>query len=169
MNYDDVFKQAEYNLADAKRIKQVEKWLSKKDKALDVGCGRGHYLKYLLKKGYTLTGLEPSNYVFEKDLKGLPVIKGTIDDIKDQYDALFAMDVLEHIAPEDIDGQLEKLAKHAPKALYGIANHSDVWDGVELHLIQQPAIWWFEKLRNYYSEVQIVEQGDRFNMFECYV
>lgn len=168
-DYNEVFKLKEYNLENKDRIKAVENWLNKSDKALDVGCGRGHYLKYLLGKGFNIVGLEPSDYVIKHDLKNLPVIHGTIEDIKENYDALFAMDVLEHIAPEDIDKQLEVLSKHAPKALYGIANHSDVWDGVELHLIQQPAIWWFEKLKKYYGEVSIVEQGDRFNMFECYV
>lgn len=169
MNYDKVFEQAEYNKIDKQRIKQVQRWLAKGEHILDVGCGRGHYLKQFLKAGYTVTGLEPSRYVIEHDLKKLPVVHGKIEDIKDDYDALYCMDVLEHIDPEEIDKCLAKLAKHAPKALYGIANHSDMWDGVELHLIQQPAIWWFEKLRKYYSEVQIVEQGDRFNMFDCHV
>ena len=169
MNYDDVFKQEEYNLPDKNRIKQVQDWLVKGDSILDVGCGRGHYLKKFIKLGYAPVGIEPSEYVIKKNLKNLPVIHGTIQDIKDNYDALYCMDVLEHIDPEEIDKNLAHLAKHAPKALYGIANHSDVWDGVELHLIQQPAIWWFEKLRQYYSEVEIVEQGDRFNMFDCHV
>ena len=169
MNYDDVFKQKEYNLLDKNRIKQVQDWLIKGDSILDVGCGRGHYLRTLIKAGYAPVGIEPSQHVIKHDLKNLPVIHGAISDIEDYYDALYCMDVLEHIDPEEIDQNLAKLSRHADKALYGIANHSDIWDGVELHLIQQPAAWWFEKLQKYYSEVSIVEQGYRFNMFECYI
>ena len=169
LNYDPYFKDERYNLVNEDRIKLVESWLDKKDTCLDVGCGRGHYLRYLLKRGYKVHGLEPSQYLIDKDLKGLPVTHGDIDSLKGKYDALFAMDVLEHIAHEDIDNCLLKLKKHASKFLYGIANHPDIWEGVELHLIQEPASWWLEKLKQHYPKVVLFKEGERFNIFECYV
>lgn len=163
MDYDEIFKNPNYNPTEPDKIKIVQGWVArhKLKRVLDVGCGRGHYLKQT-----KADGLEPSKYLCENDLKGLPVTNCTILDFPGSgYDGLYCMDVLEHLT--DINDNLNKLRSLAPRALYGIANHSDKWAGIELHLIQQPLSWWLFLLMEYYPKVEIIKGGERFFILEC--
>lgn len=165
--YNETFKDERYNPAEPDRIEFVRNWLesshNKPKKILDVGCGRGHYLNALRPK-YNVTGLEPSNAadgienVYKADILSAPNL---------YYNALYCMDVLEHIPPDDLHINLTKLSQMSRKALLGIANHSDVWNGVELHLIQENSEWWEQTLRRYYKQVTILKRGKRYYIFEC--
>jgi SAM-dependent methyltransferase len=173
--YDHLFADKKYSPKEPEKIKIVQEWLDRNsfEFVLDVGCGRGHYLK-TLSPGVNIAGLEPSKYLCDNQLKGLWIFNTDIlgyDGRK--WDGLYAMDVLEHILPEEIDANLKKLAGLAPEALYGIANHPDyqpdeIGQGIDIHLIQEPSIWWYNKLLKYYDEVQITKESDRFFIFEAH-
>ena len=141
--YDRVFMNKKYSPFDKIKIAWVGDWLKKNQfkKILDVGCGRGHYLKAF--EEHKITGLEPSKYLCEGDLLHLPdILNGGLPYVTYRYwDALYCMDVLEHILPHQLNEAITSLSKLAPTALLGIANHSDVWHGVELHLIQEDEGW----------------------------
>lgn len=163
MDYDEMFKQPDYNPAEPDKIKIVQDWIAKHKlkRVLDVDCGRGHYLK---RTG--ADGLEPSSYLCEHDLKGWPVTNSTILDFPQaNYDGLYCMDVLEHLT--NIEVHLDKLKSLAPLALYGIANHSDKWRGIELHVIQQSLYWWDTLLKQHYAKVKLIQNRGRFFILEC--
>lgn len=139
---------------------------------LDAGCGEGIHLKRLLKDGYDAFGIELSSVCCEKFLTGVPHDNADIISFAKkgkQFDGLICMDVLEHIPYEGIEETIESLSKLSKKAFIGIANHSDVLNGVELHLIQQNKDWWIAKLRKFYKHVNYIsEQFDgRFYYFYC--
>lgn len=163
--YNKVYKDKTYNDRSDSKIKFVKDWIEENylEDVLDVGCGRGHYLKET-----GATGLEPSNYVCENDLKRFHVINSDIlgSETSHEWEGLYCMDVLEHISHEDIDMNLKKLAELAPKALYGIANHSDFYLGTELHLIQEDANWWYPLLKKYYKNVRLTYEPQRYFVFE---
>jgi len=164
--YSKVFSSnANYNGLEDTKIELVDKWIknNKFKTILDVGCGRGHYLKNLK---YKITGIEPSKYLCDNDLKGLKVINSDILSYKEKYEGLYCMDVLEHISHEDIHKVVEHLSKLAPKALIGIASHSDKHDNIELHLIIENSNWWMDLLQSYYTEVKLVEDWGNFFVFE---
>lgn len=159
--YDQVFKDSGYNKPDKKRIELVRSWLKGKgDCVLDVGCGKGNYLKPLSRE-FKITGIEPSQTALDK-LKGHEVFKTDILGFKGKFDAYYCVDVLEHISPEDIDKNLEKLSTFAPIGLLGIANHSDM----ELHLIQEDSDWWQKKLEQHFKRVVLIHVEPRYYMFE---
>ncbi len=160
--YNQVFQDEEYNKADPDRIKRVYKWAKQFPEVIDVGCGRGHYLYYMINKGLNATGIEPSTV----DVSGLPVERTDILSCRLKVPALYCVDVLEHISHEEIDATLKHLSQMAPKQLLGIANHSDIWEGIELHLIQEPSDWWEAKLHEYYKSVKLVHEEDKYFMFE---
>lgn len=156
--YTKVFEDEDYNPAEPEKIKLVKEWLdrNKFKTIVDVGCGRGNYLKAL---DYDITGVDPIGGDIRSDIVGLV----------GKWDGLYCMDVLEHIPPDELDENLKCLSKLSDNALIGIANHSDVWENTELHLIQQPSDWWADELLKHYKEVALVQYGERFFVFECLV
>lgn len=52
------------------------------------------------------------------------------------------LDVLEHLPESHIEIALRTLRTIAPAAAIAVSNHSDVLDGVQLHLTQKPSAWW---------------------------
>lgn len=173
--YDSIFLNNEgYNLADPSKVKRVLSWLDYHDikEVLDVGCGRGHYLAPVTEAGVKVTGLEPSEYLCRKYLQDYDVICSDILGLKKskrRWPALYCMDVLEHVKPEDVEDAVGVLARLAPRALLGVANHSDVWGGVELHLIQENEEWWGTLLKKYYKTVNLTYTLPRFYIFEVEV
>ena len=171
--YDTIFAtDKNYNAAPIKyKLKIVLKWVKKNGfkNLLDVGCGRGHYLELLNKNNVNITGLEPSKNSIDT-LKNYQVIN---DDILGQankrrkWEALICMDVLEHIEPSKINETVGALASLANHALIGIANHSDVWRGTQLHPIQQDSSWWKALLSRYYDDPGIIYQSKRFFIFDA--
>ena len=150
----------EYNEPNYERQEFVRGWVNEHGfkTLLDVGCGKGNYMRAL--KEFKITGVDP--YSKEKS-----VIQKSILEFKPtkRYDAFYCLDVLEHIDKSDLDENLKALSKFAPVGLLGIANHSDVWDGVELHLIQEGSTWWNEILSKYFT-VKLLQDGDRYFIFE---
>lgn len=172
--YDEVFKTEEkYNIKQEDKIEIVKQWAHKYNDGvvLDVGCGRGHYLKALLADKIDVLGLEPSLYLCENDLKGFDVVNADINTMAQinrlEFSALYCMDVLEHISEEDIYHTLNDLTVLSDHALIGVANHSDIWLGKELHLIQRGEDWWLNLLQSFYKNVDTVKEWDRFYMFRA--
>lgn len=100
---------------------------------LDYGCGRGDLVRWINEKtrghaiGWDPAGIEP-----------FPTCSP---------DWIISCDVLEHIPRADIYSALRELCNGAHKGLIlTIANMSDVHsvngEEVQLHLIQEPALWW---------------------------
>lgn len=90
---------------------------------LDVGCGNGFFLKFMKKKGWEVTGVEPSSVAYEcaKSL-GSQVFNMTLEQFagKDQsliYDAINLKNVLEHVRNP---GEILKICKSLLNQSYGI-------------------------------------------------
>jgi 2-polyprenyl-3-methyl-5-hydroxy-6-metoxy-1,4-benzoquinol methylase len=129
---------------------------------VDLGCGQGHYLRKL-KQDFDIdvTGVEVSRVCCETYLAGLKHVNEDIYTFLKtpaRFDLLLCTDVLEHIAEDEIDAILFEAARMAPVALYGIANHSDVQAGIELHLTAKPVEWWLERLSRNYVEVRAIAE-----------
>ena len=89
----------------AERRNLLRKWvgdLSKDAKILDVGAGNGSQSAMVMSEyGLNVISLEFSEYgIVQCKLKGLPTIQADLTDIpveSEQFEAIIAMDVLEHI------------------------------------------------------------------------
>ena len=150
----------EYNQPDLERQEFVRDWIKKHHfrNLLDIGCGKGNYIKAL--KEFKIQGVDPY-------FDDASVIQKSIVEFKPtkKYDAFYCLDVLEHIEKADLVANLKALSKLTPTGLLGIANHSDVWDGVELHVIQENSAWWEQALSPYFK-VKLLQDGDRYFIFE---
>lgn len=101
---------------------------------LDVGTGRGEFLKVARGLGFAPvfgTELVPAlcvGSVVNAPITALPFESAS-------FDVVTCLDVLEHIDPNDTKAALAELARVANRfAVISVANFSDVWHGVELHI-----------------------------------
>jgi len=163
--YDSVYENISgYDTAYTNKLTAVKNTLplDKNTSILDIGCGKGHYTRYLKDLGYNnIQGVEFSQYCCENYLKDLTVINEdwlelgpTLDN--DAFDLAICMDVLEHIEPLNIRDFIKNIQRTCVDGIFGIANHSDFLDGNELHLIQEGIVWWGNLLCEYYSKVELI-------------
>jgi 2-polyprenyl-3-methyl-5-hydroxy-6-metoxy-1,4-benzoquinol methylase len=114
-----------------KRLKEIEK-LKSKGYLLDVGCATGDFLEYTSKKGWNVTGIEPSKYACQiVEERGLNVHQGTLEDYSnadESFDVITMWNVIEHLA--DPRGALQSAYKLLrPKGLLVITTPNiDSWD-----------------------------------------
>lgn len=178
--YNKIYKnRPTYNNADKAKLDIIKNLLKNKNveslSILDVGCGRGHYLRLFREMGFkSILGIDPSQECATRYLTDVPHIVSDFYSFAkniptNQYNVVFCTDVLEHIKPEDIDEFIKELTRLAPYSVLGIANHSDIQEGIQLHLIQEPWSWWEKKLRNIYNEVNYLESlhSNKFFFCEC--
>lgn len=161
--YDNIYATVKnYNFYDDIKNKYVDAFAKLIDgKIVDAGCGEGIHLKRLLTKGYDVFGIEISEVCCENFLKNMP--HENIDILSycnkgKKFDGLICMDLLEHIDPSQIEETVESLSGIAPTAFFGIANHSDIINGVELHLIRQDSLWWSGLIGKYYRKCYILSE-----------
>lgn len=78
----------------------------RKKRLLDVGCGYGYFLDMIQKKGWDVTGIDPSaNAVSIAQKKGLNITRKTIEEMdypENSFDAVTMFYVLEHL-PDPYD------------------------------------------------------------------
>ena len=168
-------KEPDYNLKDPQKLSiifSIIETLDRNIEILDVGCGRGSYLSLLKSLGFNrILGIEISSVCAEKYLQEFPhIVSDFISFAKDtpdkKYDLLLCMDVLEHIEPSEVDIFIDHINRISKHSILGIANHSDVHQKVQLHLIEKPWHWWKEKLIKFNLIAQLHE--GKFFMCENY-
>lgn len=144
----------------------VERWNTKF--AVDFGCGRGFYLRKMIERRILAVGVEFSRECCQRWLADVPhLCMNIVDYVFAEVDLALCMDVLEHVPDDSLWPILRAIHSSARRSLLGIANHSDVQAGKELHLIQQPLPWWNERLRQVWRYVDVLHDGGRFFVFRC--
>ena len=83
-------------------IKHVERLLPVKGNALEIGSSRGYFLHELEKRGWKITGLEPTDTRREeaKRIFGFDLIPDKLEDtsfLDNSFDAIFMFHVIEHV------------------------------------------------------------------------
>lgn len=85
---------------------------------LDFGCGRGDLIEPLLAHGAGVTGLEFSRDAAEESkrrFQGSPRFKGVVvtedlpSELTETFDAVFLIEVLEHLLPEQVETTLAEV------------------------------------------------------------
>lgn len=105
---------------------------------LDVGCGRGGFIKRALAKGIDARGCDPSEVMARHcQEKGLDVVYGGIEAVDGEYDAIVAIfDVLNFMEKKELGIFLSAVEKRLSKGGVFIADintkygFSEVADGV---------------------------------------
>jgi SAM-dependent methyltransferase len=169
--YDSIYaKCANYNLPPPEPHYQACLCFSKQvgGAILDAGCGRGNYLRRLIRDGVPAYGIEPSKVCCEMYLGDVPYSRSDIISFKPErkFNGLICMDVLEHLEPASLDANLQAISRLAPNALLGIANFDDVMDGRHLHLILEDSGWWRKRLEKFFASVWGITDSPRHFIFQ---
>lgn len=141
---------------------------------IDIGSGRGHMLKLIHNNfpNATITSADLDNFhnldfvdYFNKCNIISSVDRNNL--LKNKYDVLINLDFLEHIEEKYIDDILTTFHDLSKYCIISIANHSDILNGVELHLIQKNNDWWKSKLEDKFNITYYRDNGkDTLYMYE---
>jgi len=140
---------------------------------IDIGTGSGDMLEVIQKlfPNADLTAVDLNNYHnldrvthINADL----TIKSDREKLTGRYNVLTCLDCLEHFEEPHIQDILGTFALLSDTFLFSIANHSDMIDGVELHLTQKPSIWWSNRLSEFF-EITYFESlyNDTLYLYKC--
>lgn len=112
---------------------------------LDFGCGKGV-------RAAAIRAAAPHLTVYEFD----PAIPGK-ETLPDHVDMVIAMDVMEHIEPEYLNGVFETIVGLRPKIFVAticlIPSSRTLSDGRNAHLIQESAQWWENAFKRYFKVI----------------
>ena len=122
----------------ARRAARLERWLGRRGRILDVGCGPGHLLHSFQRRGWATVGLERSDTAARtaRAAYGLDVRVGTLRDARfppRSFDAVVLWHVLEHLAdPETMIADAGGLLTSGGVLLVGVPDFSSIearWAG----------------------------------------
>jgi 2-polyprenyl-3-methyl-5-hydroxy-6-metoxy-1,4-benzoquinol methylase len=167
MNYTDVYTMAfsnkqysndhhiQYNYV-IEELKLMFK-LDDQFEVIDIGSGRGQMINAIQAnfKNAIITSVDLERF---NTISGITFIQCDLSKAEDRnklllkkYDVVVSTDVLEHLDISFITEVIELFSKLSNKSILAIANHSDVWNGIELHTIQGNSIWWMNLLNKYFK------------------
>ena len=129
---------------------------------IDVGSGRGKLIEVIktYDSSIDITSCDLTKYhnydvnFIEMDLTD----EETFELInKEEFDLLTCLDVMEHIEKKYVNNIIQNFSRISNYAVLSIANHSDILNGVELHLIQEDMSFWKPLLENYFKIIDHTE------------
>ncbi len=137
-----------------RHISEYVRWTAaKKDKILDIGCGRGVAVAYLLKAGYKVIGLDITLVGVISDIKMADFHKSfveapawTLPFKNGEFDYTFSADVLEHIPTELVDDVAKEIFRVTSKRTLHVVSTQPSGLVKGLHLTVKPIGWWKEAL-----------------------
>jgi SAM-dependent methyltransferase len=122
----------------------LEIW--KPGSVLDVGCGPGVVLDYLLGKGLTdVQGLEGSNVAIEMAKNPAKIRRADLAvpiDLGRKFDMVYSVEVAEHIHRDAADEFVNTCVRHGDRVLFTAAHPGQGGLG---HLNEQPPAYWIAK------------------------
>jgi 2-polyprenyl-6-hydroxyphenyl methylase / 3-demethylubiquinone-9 3-methyltransferase len=109
---------------------------------LDIGCGGGIFAEPLAAAGASVVGIDPSEWSLEVAREHAAQQQLEIDyrvayaetfDTDERFDAVMAVDVLEHV--DDVDATLAASARMLkPGGLFGFLTHNQTLEAFELYI-----------------------------------
>lgn len=143
---------------------------------MDIGCSGGQLVADFLKMKWRAVGLEGSDYsqkfrranwatLANTNLFTCDITKPyqiTLDGRPAQFHLITAWEVMEHIAPSDLNAVFTQIRKHLAPGGYFIASTtetSDIHQGLELHQTQWTNSQWRTYVEKSFSDLEYVDVG----------
>jgi len=178
--YDEVYEHIHgYGVECSHKIEFIGKAFEGFDRSariIDVGCGQGHYIRKLKGLNFkNILGVDFSLVCSQNYLSDLEHVNADFLDYSKEipdkeFEICLCMDVLEHIQILNLEIFLGNIYRISNVAFLGIANHSDIFLGEQLHVIQKGVEWWVKRLETYYNTVENLFEtaSNTFFILKCY-
>jgi len=119
---------------------------------LEIGPGRGRWLKALLcsRQDLHITTWDLADFHHIPGVEHMDIdLSQEVPCIQDiePLDVIVASDVLEHIPAKRLPLLMEIMTAFRCPAIVTVANHSDIWEGIELHLTKWSRFGWSQFFR----------------------
>jgi len=118
---------------------------------LDIGCGEGHALSYFKEKGLSVLGIEGlkeaidnSSDKIKENIILCDFTKDTFTDFKQNYDAVWCCEFVEHVEQKFENNFLNSIIKSGAK--YVFLTHATPGQGGYHHVNLQHSSYWIAKL-----------------------
>lgn len=151
-------------------MKVLDKYINKKMKVLDAGCGTGFFSDYFQRKGCDVFGLDNSDkalYLTKESNNKINVIKGNIFKLpfkNNSMDMVFSDGLLEHFKkPETILTNFKRILKKNGLMVTVVPNKFSYWNFIKPFKLSHIDEYRFgledlsEKHRN--KNLEIIEKG----------
>jgi len=137
-----------WNITFDEKLETIEQYIqSTTKKILDIGCGPGFFLRRAMKKGWQVTGIEPSLIASEYAKKqGINVLTNFFHQIDltelDKFDAIHMFDVLEHTnAPIQILQKCKSLLKKEGIIVIEVPNDFNPLQKLVKNILRKHEYW----------------------------
>lgn len=154
-------------------LKKIYSDIDRQFKLIDIGSGRGQVLSYI-KNIYTNANITSVDLEKFNNIKIDNFIKCDLSNQTDRnnicglYDILICTDVFEHLDKSFIEDVINMCSKLSNKCIFGIANHSDIQNGIELHTIQENDLWWDKIILKYFNiNDKLIKYDGRLFLYVC--
>ena len=123
--------------------------------ALDAGCAMGMLVESLRGRGVDAHGIDISDYAIAQvppELAAYCRVGSVLDPLDRDYDLITCIEVLEHLAPEDVEGAIDNITAHTESIVFS----SSPADYAEpTHQSVRPMEQWIELFarRDFYRDV----------------
>jgi 2-polyprenyl-3-methyl-5-hydroxy-6-metoxy-1,4-benzoquinol methylase len=140
---------------------------------LDVGSGRGNIIR-LIRSQYPDIKISTSDIENFHNINDLPFYKIDLnypESLKNiqKHDVIICSDVMEHVEEKNVNEIFKLFSEKCDTAIFTIANHTEVLNGVELHLIQKDFSFWKAEIEKFFKIKNSTTWYDnRLFLFTCY-
>ncbi len=158
--YEKLYSQGYGSTGYQRHISEYVQWTAHPGyKILDMGCGRGVAVKYLLKEKFNAFGVDitlrgcaigKNNKMIKVDMKRFikaPLWKLPYRD--DEFDYTFSADVMEHIPPGLVEEVINEIFRVTSKQTLHVIATRPSDNKVKLHLTVESIWWWREIFQRY--------------------
>lgn len=114
---------------------------------LDLGCGTGRTLDYLLARQLDAQGTEGSAKAISLARHPERIRRHNLEkplDLGRRFDLLWCFEVVEHIRPAKVDVLLDTIVRHSGLIVLSAAHPGQGGDG---HFNEQPPEYWIERMK----------------------
>ena len=157
------FRNRGFELKHAEMSKQWKDYF-KPINLLDLGCGRGCYLRYLENNGFGCVGLEKSYFAIQNKLCESTIILGDITEFTEDlkyHDLVLCLDILEHLTEEELDIALENIFQYGKRFVFSIPFLGDPnLEADKTHKIFKSKDWWIDRIKQ--AGFKIIETPEFF-------
>ena len=150
------FKDRNVELKHAECVKQWNEHF-KPENVLDIGCGRGPYLRYW-EMITECNGIEISDWAIKNKICTSDIITADITKpfhLKMNFDLVTAIDILEHVEESELPKALNNIREIGNRFLFSIPFEGDPNLYADYtHKIFKPKEWWIEQLEKAGFKIQ---------------